>query len=243
MWRKCAVGLILTLAATLAVADEASVRKHFEAAYPNVDVKSVTKTPYAGLYEVVAGEEIVYTDEGLNYLFLQGDLVDVKSRRSLTGPRRDELEENKTQKTAIDFSALPLDKAVKVVRGDGSRKVAVFSDPDCPYCQKLEREALANITDVTVYTFLYPLAGHADAPRKAKAIWCAPDRAKAWEDWMLRGQLADGSTSCETPLEPIRALGFKLDVDATPTLFFPSGRQLRGAYPADTIEKELQASR
>jgi thiol:disulfide interchange protein DsbC len=239
MWHKWAVGLILTLAATLAGADEASVQQRFEAAYPNVPVESVSKTPYAGLYEVVTEEEIVYTDEGVNYLFMQGDLVDVKSRRSLTGPRRDELEESRTQKTVIDFSVLPLDQAIKVVRGNGSRIVAVFSDPDCPYCQKLEREELANITDVTVYIFLYPLAGHADAPRKAKAIWCAPDRAQAWQDWMLRGQLSSDAASCDTPLEQIHALGFKLDVDATPTLFFASGRQLRGAYPADRIEKEL----
>jgi len=239
MWNKLAVGLALILAIAQAGADEASVKKAFEAAYPNVKVDGVTRTPFAGLYEVVASDEIVYTDEKVNYLFLQGDLVDVKSKRNLTNPRRDELEESKTKQVVVDFSTLPLDSAVKVVRGNGSRKVVVFSDPDCPYCQKLEREELIKITDVTIYTLLYPLPSHRDAARKAKAIWCSPDRAKAWEDWILQGQQPKGPTTCETPLEKISELGHKLDVDGTPTLFFPSGRQLKGAYPADRIEKEL----
>jgi thiol:disulfide interchange protein DsbC len=137
---------------------------------------------------------------------------------------------------------LPLDLAIKVVRGNGSRKLAVFSDPDCPFCQKLEREELSQISDVTIYTFLYPLVSlHADATRKSKAIWCAPDRAKAWEDWIVRGQLAKGDASCEAPLEKISELARRLGINGTPMLYFTSGKRLEGAYPAREIEQELAA--
>lgn len=243
MWKNILRAMPFVLAAALASANEASVKKAFETAYPDIKVDSVTRTPFTGLYEVVMGADIVYTDEGVNYLFMNGSLIDIKARRDLTGPRRDELEERNLQQHTIDFNSLPLEQAIKIVRGKGSRKMAVFSDPDCPYCHRLEREELSQIKDVTIYTFLFPLAGHRDAPRKAKAIWCSPDRAKAWEDWMLRGKLAEGSASCQTPMEKNVELGFKLDVDATPTLFFASGRRLAGAYPAERIEKELQTNR
>ena len=243
MWKKAVIGLMMGLAAWQAGADEASVKKAFEAAYPKIKVDSVTKTPFPALYEVVAGDELLYTDEGLNYLFVEGSLVDAKSKRNLTLQRQSELEEKRTEQSKIDFSSLPLEQAIKVVRGNGSRKLVVFSDPDCPYCKKLEQDALSKLTDVTIYTLLYPIASlHPDAARKSKLIWCAPDRAKAWEDWVLRGQLAKGSSSCETPLDKIADLARKLGINGTPTLYFTSGRSLRGAYPLENIEKELNKS-
>ena len=236
MWKKLTGILLAALLAGSAWADEASLRKTIEAAYPKMHVQSITKTPYGGLYEVFLDGQIIYTDEKFSFLIAEGRLVDPKNKRDITSERIEEL-------TKVDFSALPLNQAVKVVKGNGSRKLAVFSDPDCPFCKRLEQNELSGITDATIYTFLFPLEQlHPDASNKSKAIWCAPNRAQAWENWILRGQLAQGSTSCETPLAKNAELGKKLAITSTPTLIFSDGRRMLGAYPAQEIEKALDAA-
>ena len=219
-----------------AFADEASLRKTIEATYPKVHVENVTKTPYAGLYEVFLDGQIIYTDEKFSFLIADGRLIEPKTKRDVTGERLDEL-------TRVDFASLPLDQAVKVVKGAGTRKLVVFSDPDCPYCKRLEQKELLNITDVTIYTFLYPLEQlHPDAANKSKAIWCAPDRAKAWQDWILNGQLAKAGTCDTSAIDKAADLGRKLGISSTPTLIFADGKRMLGAYPAKEIEKAMNAA-
>lgn len=225
--------LLLTWFVCTAHADEASLRKAIESAYPKMLVESVVKTPYAGLYEVYMNGQIVYTDEKFSFLIAEGHLVDSKTRKDITTERLADL-------SKIDFASLPLEQAIKVVKGNGSRKMAVFSDPDCPFCKRLEQNELSKITDVTIYTFLMPLEQlHPDAANKAKAIWCSPDRAKAWQDWALNGQLPKKPGNCDAPLERVAALAKKLGVTSTPTIFFADGKRMLGAYPADEIEKAL----
>ena len=220
----------------LALADEASLKKLVETAYPKFKVESVTKTPYAGLYEVFMGGQIIYTDEKFTFLIAEGRLVDPKTKKEVTGERMDEL-------TKIDFSSLPLEQAIKVVKGNGSRKLVVFSDVDCPYCKRLEQNELSNITDVTVYTFLYPLVQlHPDSAAKSKSIWCATNRVKAWQDWILNNQLPTTTGNCEVPLEKVGELARKVGVNSTPTLFFADGKRMMGAQPYKEIEKGLQAA-
>ena len=139
--------LSLLAISQIALADEASLKKALEVAYPKFKIESVVKTPYTGLYEVFMGGQIIYTDEKLTFLIAEGRLVDPKTKKDITGERLEEL-------TKIDFNSLPLDQAIKVVKGNGSRKLVVFSDVDCPYCKRLEQNELTNITDVTIYTFL-----------------------------------------------------------------------------------------
>ncbi|MEQ1488416.1 MAG: DsbC family protein [Methylotenera sp.] len=218
---------------TFAFADEAGVKKAVEAAYPKFKVESVTKTPYAGLYEVFMGGQIIYTDEKMSFLIAEGRLVDPKTKKDITGERMEEL-------TKVDFNSLPLDQAIKVVKGNGSRKLVVFSDVDCPYCKRLERNEMTNITDVTVYTFLYPIAQlHPDSANKSKSIWCAKDRVKAWEDWIMRDQLPKTTSNCEVPIEKIGELARKLGVTSTPTLIFADGKRMLGAQPYKEIERAM----
>jgi thiol:disulfide interchange protein DsbC len=231
MLKHMAVGLLAGMLTTPAWADEASLKKTIEATYPKVKIQNISKTPYAGLYEVFLDGQIIYTDDSFNFLIVEGRLVDPKNKRDLTAERMDEL-------TRVDFASLPLDKAIKVVKGNGSRKLVVFSDPDCPYCKKLEQKDLVGITDVTIYTFLYPLESlHPDAANKSRAIWCAPDRSKAWQEWILNGQLPKGTASCDAPIDDVADLGSKLGITSTPTLIFANGKRLLGAYPAKEIEK------
>ena len=231
---KTIVATSLLALSQFALADEASLKKAIEAAYPKFKVESIVKTPYAGLYEVFMGGQIIYTDEKLTFLIAEGRLVDPKTKRDVTGERMDEL-------TKIDFNSLPLDQAIKVVKGNGSRKLVVFSDVDCPYCKRLEQNELSNVTDVTIYTFLYPLVQlHPDSAAKSKSIWCADNRVKAWNDWILNNQLPKTTGNCELPLEKVGDLARKLGVSSTPTLFFADGKRMMGAQPYKEIEKSLQ---
>lgn len=219
-----------------AVADEASLKKAIEAAYPKFKVDSVVKTPYSGLYEVFMGGQIIYTDEKLSFIIAEGRLVDPKTKKDVTGDRLEEL-------TKIDFNSLPLDKAIKIVKGNGSRKLVVFSDVDCPYCKQLERKELSNITDVTIYTFLYPIDQlHPDAANKSRSIWCATNREKAWTDWILKDQLPTSTGKCEVPLEKVGELARKFGITGTPALIFSDGKRVPGAVPYKEIERYLQAA-
>jgi len=150
---------ILTLSVLLAqaaVADEAAIKQRVQASFPGGEVQSVTKLPYAGLYEVVMGEKVFYADENAEHFFI-GGIFETKTQRNLTEERVQKL-------TAVKFDSLPLDSAIKIVKGNGKRKMAVFTDPDCPYCKKLEQD-LTKVTDVTIYVLLYPIAElHPDAP-------------------------------------------------------------------------------
>jgi len=227
---------VLSSLSVAAMADEASLKKAVEAAYPKFKVESVSKTPYPGLYEVFMAGQIIYTDEKMSFLIAEGRLVDPKSKKDLTAERIDEL-------TKIDFAKLPLDQAIKVVKGNGSRKLVVFSDVDCPYCKRLEQNELSNITDVTVYTFLYPIAQlHPDAAAKSKSIWCASNRVKAWDDWIMRNQLPKNAVNCDVPLEKVGDLAKSLDITSTPTLIFADGKRMLGAQPYKEIERALQAA-
>lgn len=233
MLKKIAIGLLL-MGSVAAIADEAGIRKAMQTFYPKMKVESIAKTPFAGLYEVFIDGQIIYANDNFTWFIVDGRLVDAKSRKELTSARLDEL-------TKIDFGALPLDQAIKVVRGNGSRKVAVFSDPDCPFCKKLEQIELLPLTDITIYTFLLPLESlHPNAASKSKAIWCAPDRIKAWHDWILNGQIAKGGASCDAPLDKIAELARKLGITSTPTLIFADGKRMLGAYPSKDIEKALK---
>lgn len=237
MINKCLVTALLgCMVSGSALADETSLRKAIETAYPKVSVGEITQTPYGGLYEVIVNGRIVYTDEKFSFLIVDGGLIDTKTKRDVTRERMEELSQ-------IDFSKLPLEQAVKVVKGNGARKIAVFSDPDCPFCKRLEQQELSKIDNVTIYTFLYPLEQlHPDAGRKSRLIWCAQDKAKAWQDWVMSGQLAKNSGDCPTPLDKVAELGRSLGVNSTPTIFLSNGRRIQGAYPADELEKAMNAA-
>jgi thiol:disulfide interchange protein DsbC len=193
-------------------------------------IKSVTKTPYSGLYEIQAGNVLFYTDEKAQYLFV-GRILDSKTLLDYTKLRQTEI-------NRISFSDLPLDSAMKVIRGNGKRVIAIFEDPNCGYCKKFG-QILQGVDNITIYTFLYNILSP-DSATKSRNIWCAPNRIKAWDDWMLDGKTPpDAKASCTTPNEKIFALGQKLSVTGTPTIFFADGSRIPGAVDAQALEAKL----
>lgn len=229
---NCIAVIAATLLATAgASAQEAAIRKNLGERLPQLQaIDEVSKTPMAGLYEIrVNGSEVYYTDAEGNYL-IQGNLIDTRQRRNLTEERVDKL-------TAISFDALPLKDAFTMVQGNGKRKIAVFEDPNCGYCKRFERD-LQKIDNVTVYLFLYPILGQ-DSSDKAKNIWCAKDKAKAWQDWMLRDK-TPASANCDASAVTRNVeFGRKYKITGTPTIIFTDGTRVPGAIGAAQLEKQL----
>jgi thiol:disulfide interchange protein DsbC len=202
-----------------------------KALYPATQIKEVSGTPLPGIYQVLMGRNVAFVDESGRY-FLFGHLYDMKDQRDLTM-------DSSATVAKTDFAALPLADAIVTVKGSGTRKVAVFMDPDCPYCRQLE-SALDKLTDATIYTFLMPLEGlHPDAKRKSVGVWCAKDRAKAWNDLMTRNVVTDGS--CDAPIDRNIKLAERLGITGTPTLIFANGQVMPGAPRTDQLEQLLGA--
>jgi len=230
----CAV--MLLVGSAVAGADEAAIRKAAQAKFPRANVQNVTKLPYLGLYELIVNGEIVYSDENFDYIIYEGNIIDVKNDRNFT-------EERKRKLAMIPFEDLPLDLAVKRVKGNGERKMAIFTDPDCPFCKRIEGD-LAKVDNVTIYMFLFPIDSlHPKAADKAKRIWCSPDRIKAWDDYMQKGVAPTAAASCDNPVDKLVQFGTSRGINATPTLVFANGDRVPGAISAAQIEKLLSTSK
>lgn len=227
----------LMLVGSAARADVAEIRAKLGQRMANLPrIEDIRPTAIPGLYEVaVVSGEVFYTDEHGDYI-LHGDLIQTKTMRNLTEERQDKLSQ-------IDFSALPLQDAVVWKVGNGKRRMAVFADPNCGYCKRLEHE-LQQVKDVTVYTFMIPILG-GDSPQKAQNIWCSGNATQVWRDWMLNGTPPPRfmGMKCNTPMSRNLVLANKLRVEATPALFFENGSRIRGAAGLDDIEKHLSASK
>jgi thiol:disulfide interchange protein DsbC len=210
---------------------ESTIRKAVEPRLRGAKIESIKETPYAGLYELRVAGDVLYTDKKGEYLVI-GHVYDTKSTRDLTRERIDDI--NK-----IKFSDLPLDAAIKQVKGNGKRVLAVFEDPNCHYCKQLRQTALKEVDNVTIYTFMYNILAP-DSFTKSANVWCSPDRAKAWDDWMINNKPAPAApASCQTPNEKVVELGQKLHISGTPAIFFADGSRFPGLVDAQSIEAKL----
>jgi len=228
--------LATAVAATLnAAAQEATIRKNLSERIPQLQkIDEVTKSPMPGLFEVrVNGTEIFYTDAKGNFL-IEGHLIDTQQRRNLTEERVDKL-------TAISFDALPVKDAFTIVRGNGKRQLAVFEDPNCGYCKRFEQD-LQKVDNVTIHMFLYPILS-ADSNDKSKHIWCAKDKGKVWQDWMVRDQLPTVATCDTAAIARNLEIGRKYKITGTPTLIFVDGSRVPGAISTAEVEKHLTAAK
>lgn len=212
--------------------DTAAIRKALAERLKVQQIDEVSRTPMAGLYEVRIGTDLLYTDAKGDFV-IQGELIDTRAGRNLTGDRVNKL-------TAIDFSTLPAQDAFTIVRGNGKRQLAVFEDPNCGYCRRFEAD-LKSIDNVTVHVYLYPILGP-DSTEKSRNLWCAKDKGRAWQEWMLEGKPAASAKCDTTALERNVAFGRKYKITGTPTLIFADGSRVPGAVPVAEIEKQLASA-
>ena len=232
--KKTITGLVLLLVVTFVWANEAQIRKALEPKLGGAKIEGVQPAPVAGLWEVHVrtdrGMRVLYTDAAANYV-IDGNIHDVRANRDLT-------EERLRKLNAIKFESLPFDQAVKVQRGDGRRVMAMFSDPYCPYCQRFEK-TLLQISDITIYVFMYPVIRPQNADH-SKAVWCSPDRAKAWLELALEHKRPAATPACENPVEKNLELGQSLGVNSTPTLIFANGERIAGGLSAADLLAQLE---
>ncbi len=230
--------LLLLLAALLAlpaIAGEPEIRQMLKSKLPNVRVDGIQAAPMPGLFEVrfqtPDGPQILYTDPQANF-FIDGSLIDAKSGRNLTDERLQKL-------SAIEFSALPTDLAVKIQRGSGKRVLAMFTDPYCPYCRRLE-QSLLQIDDITIYVFMYPVIRPQNADH-SRSVWCSPDRAKAWLELAAAEtpKVPAASPTCANPVDKVLEVGRSLRITGTPTLFFANGERAGGGMPLAQLRAKL----
>lgn len=222
------VALFLFTSAFSAQAGENEIRQSLQNKFPDIGkLEHVVKTPYAGLYEIIINDQLLYTDAQGQYLF-EGNVIELKSRRDVT-------EERRRQLFSIEFDKLPLDLAVKKVKGNGKRRMAYFTDPKCGFCKRLEKE-LGKINDATLYIFLYPVFQGSD--EIVRNVYCARDPVRVWDELMMDGTMPPNA-SCKAPIDKVLALGRKLKVNGTPNLIFGNGVQVPGYLPAEELERHL----
>ena len=222
--------LILGMASSVFALNEKQIRTEIQKRLgTSANVRNVTPSPIPGLFEVQVNNEIFYTDSNAKYL-IQGEMVELASGNNLTTKRQEDI-------NRIKWSELPQVQAFKVVRGNGSRQIAVFSDPNCGYCKRLEK-TLQQLDNVTIYNYLIPILS-ADSALKSKQIWCAADQQKVWNDWMLNNLGPSGKSDCANPIDKNLTLAKNYGINGTPTIFFTDGSRFPGAVQLADIEKKL----
>lgn len=216
-------------------AEETKVRQALSAKFPKLQIESVTKMPFQGLFEVVMGGEVVYTDIRAEFM-MGGTLYDIRSL-----PARNITEET-TRRMVAKTLAASHDSAIKIVRGNGRRVIYTFEDPNCGYCREQFKE-LGKMADVTVYTFLLPILSP-DSAEKARTVWCSKDRVKAWEQALLKTAFTEASRSCDASvLEKNAQLAQRFNIRGTPAVYLANGQQLGGFVQAAKLEQALAATK
>ncbi len=225
--------LLIFIISSVANADEASLNKSLAPYFPNEKIKILKRIPYLQLYEITIGDQIFYVDEKARYFF-SGHLFDLKNEKNLTEERLQEIRSARK----VDINSLPIEYTIQEVKGTGERKLVIFSDPNCGYCKRLEKE-LIHINNVTIYTFLYPILK--GSKEISEAIWCSDDKLKSWNNFMLNGTTPTGK-NCESPIDTILKIGKQHGFNSTPTIVFANGKVVPGMISAEIIEKKLNES-
>jgi thiol:disulfide interchange protein DsbC len=202
-------------------ADEAATVKAAVAkALPEVKIDSVAPAPISGLYEVMVGGQIIYVTGDGRY-FVDGRIVDLKTREDLTEPRMAAV-----RKAAVE--AMGEDQMIIFGNPKADHTVTVFTDIDCPYCAKLHSQIKQYEDEgIRVRYMLYPRAG-AKSPsyNEAVSVWCSDDRQQALTD--AKAGKTIPSKNCDNPVDKHLALGHKVGVSGTPAIMLESGEMVPG---------------
>ena len=225
--------LLIFIFSSVANADEASLKKSLTPYFPNEKIEVLKRVPSLQLYEITIGDQIFYVDEKAKYFF-SGHLFDLKNEKNLTEERLQEIRSARK----VDINSLPLEHAIQEVKGNGEHKLVIFSDPNCGYCKRLEKE-LIHINNVTIYTFLYPILK--GSKRISEAIWCSDDKLKSWNNFMINGTTPTGK-ECNAPIDALLRTGKQHGFNSTPTIVFANGKTVPGMISAEIIEKKLNES-
>ncbi|MBY0379764.1 MAG: DsbC family protein [Burkholderiales bacterium] len=216
-------------AVTLSTSD--LIKSSLKHTLPKVNVTAINDTPIPNIYQVISDKKIFYVDSSGKYLFI-GNLIDLSTKANLTQLAVQSI-------SVVDWNQLPLKIAIRHVNGDGKRKIAVFTDPDCPFCKQLDQETVPKLKNVTIYYYLYPLAIHARAESDAKKILCSETLETTFLSWMKDNKALPLKTVCNNAnnLKQMITIGKLVGVEATPTIVLPDGNIITGLVPADYLNQ------
>lgn len=226
MFKKKIMLGMLALVSSFANANVETVKEKIKTNHPNIVIENIQPTEMKGIYSATLDNQIVYINEDAEH-FLFGSMIRIQDKKNLT-------QDLFVAQNSVDFKQLPLKDAIKTVKGNGKRQLAIFSDPNCPYCKTLESN-LEQLNDVTIYTFMYPIKAASIEP--TKKVWCSSNKAFAWKNLMQKSEVPSASASCANPIERNLQLGRRLGLQGTPVIIFSNGFKVPGAYPAQEIEK------
>lgn len=206
--------------------------------FPSLNITKVTYLPDVKLFELKSknSEPLSYTNEEMGYFILNGQIIDPNKKVNVSQQRE-------LVNTQEFFKSLPFNESIETKFGTGERRIAIFTDPDCPFCRQTDQGIYSQMSqdNLTVNHFMNPLAipGHEQAPLKAKKIWCSDDRAGAWKNWMLNNILPDNPGTCNNPVEKNMALAQENDFNLTPIIVFDNGIVWRGKIEPAQIREIL----
>lgn len=230
-------GLALTTAMTTVVADDKAIealQDKLANLIPGEAPDSVRESALKGMYEVTYGAQIIYLSEDGKYL-LQGDLVDVETRKNLT------VEATRLGRAKLMESLSEDETIVFAPKGETKHTITVFTDIDCGYCRKLHNEmADYNKEGIKVQYLLYPRAGlNSPSYDKAVTAWCADDQHDTLT--ALKNQKKVANKTCENPVKDHLDLGRQVGVTGTPAIVLSDGTLVPGYRPAKDLAMALDA--
>lgn len=229
MIKKTLALALASFISTLSLANVDTVKSNLTKQHPNLKIENIQATEMKGIYSGSMDGQVVYVGEDTQHILI-GSMFRLSDQKNLT-------KDLMLKQNSVDWKKLPLQDAVKTVRGNGKRQIAVFSDPNCPYCKQLETE-LTKLNDVTIYTFIYPIKTQSIAV--SKQVFCEKDPALAWSNLIAKGIQPSSKKTCANPIERNLSLGKSLALNGTPAIIFSNGFKVMGAYPAQEIEKMWQ---
>lgn len=239
-FRFLSVGLLCCSAAVSVAGDvseqvDKDIRSQLGASLPALNITSIEKTPFSGLFEVssTSDQPLLVSADG-KYI-IAGEVY------QLDGHKITNLTEQKREVgRAATMAAIPEGEKLSFIpKGETKATITVFTDIDCGYCRKLHKEVpKLNAMGVRVDYLGYPRAGvGSNSYDKLVSAWCADDPMDA----MTKAK--NGKTipakNCENPIARHLQVGQKVGVNGTPAIVLDSGKLLPGYAPADALAKEL----
>ena len=226
MIKKTLAFALVSFISSLSLANVDTVKSNLSKQHPKLNIENIQATDMKGIYSGSMDGQVVYLGEDAQHI-LVGSMYRLSDQKNLT-------QDLVLKQNSIDWKKLPLQDAVKSVRGNGKRQIAIFSDPNCPYCKQLEAE-LSKLNDVTIYTFIYPIKTQSIAV--SKQVFCEKDPAVAWSNLISKGLQPTSNKTCANPVERNLSLGKSLGLTGTPAIIFSNGFKVMGSHPAQDIEK------
>ena len=226
MIKKTLAFALVSFISSLSLANVDTVKSNLTKQHPKLKIENIQTTDMKGIYSGSMDGQVVYVGEDAQHI-LVGSMYRLSDQKNLT-------KDLVLKQNSIDWKKLPLQDAVKSVRGNGKRQIAIFSDPNCPYCKQLETE-LSKLNDVTIYTFIYPIKNQSIAV--SKQVFCEKDSALAWSNLISKGIQPSSKKTCANPIERNLSLGKSLGLNGTPAIIFSNGFKVMGSHPAQEIEK------